>query len=236
MPLRSRLGSTPLSFLDSLRADMNFGWRQILKRKTTSAAAILSLAIVIGACTSAFRLIDAPLRPLPVAGAERLYSVTFASPSPDGALMTYDSCSYPMFRRVRDAVKDEAEPIAISMYNGPVDLTFGTDQDMERVQLQYVSGGIFETFRLRPAAGRLLAKTDDLTPGAHPYAVLSYDLLDPAFRPQSRRRPTKLPPGRRSLRNRGCGGRKLQRHRAWLGYRRLRSDGDEESPNARQSQ
>ena len=65
-------------WLDSLRADAVFGWRQMMKRKVTSAAAILSLALAIGACTSAFRLIDALLlRPLPVAHPERLYSVAF---------------------------------------------------------------------------------------------------------------------------------------------------------------
>src|SRR5882762_3363768 len=89
-------------WLDSLRADAVFGWRQILKKKVTSAAAVLSLALAIGACTSAFRLIDALLlRPLPVAASERLYSVAFESPSAaDGTLTKYDSCSYPMFRRM----------------------------------------------------------------------------------------------------------------------------------------
>ena len=63
-----------VAWLDSLRADAVFGWRQLVKRKVTSAAAILSLALAIGACTSAFRLIDALLlRPLPVAHPERLY-------------------------------------------------------------------------------------------------------------------------------------------------------------------
>jgi len=90
-------------WLDSLRADAIFGWRQIMKRKVSSAAAILSLALAIGACTAAFRLIDAMLlRPLPVAGAERLYSVTFESPSGvDLGIMKYDSCSFPMFLRMR---------------------------------------------------------------------------------------------------------------------------------------
>ena len=47
-----------------------------MKNKVTSAAAILSLALAIGACTSAFRLIDALLlRPLPVADPERLYAL-----------------------------------------------------------------------------------------------------------------------------------------------------------------
>src|ERR1035441_10220490 len=65
-----------LAWLDSLRADTVFAWRQFLKHKVTSAAAVLSLALAIGACTSAFRLIDAILlRPLPVAAPEQLYAV-----------------------------------------------------------------------------------------------------------------------------------------------------------------
>src|SRR5450759_5182449 len=50
-----------LVWLDSLRADAVFGWRQLMKKKVTSAAAVLSLGLAIGACTSAFRLMDAML-------------------------------------------------------------------------------------------------------------------------------------------------------------------------------
>lgn len=65
-------------WLDSLRADAIFGWRQLMKNKVASAAAILSLALGIGACTSAFRLIDALLlRPLPVTGPEQLYALVW---------------------------------------------------------------------------------------------------------------------------------------------------------------
>ena len=82
-----------------------FGWRQILKkrsRRPPADAAVLRGNLAIGACTSAFRLIDALLlRPLPVAGADRLYAITFESPSPvDGSIGSYDSCSYPMFQRM----------------------------------------------------------------------------------------------------------------------------------------
>ena len=165
-----------IAWLDSVRADAIFGWRQIIKRKVTSAAAVLSLALAIGACLAAFRLIDALLfRPLPVAGADRLYAVSFESPSAvDGTPVRYYSCSYPLFLRMRTDLRDQAEAIAVS-YNGETDLTFGTDQDMEEVNLQYVSGWMFDTFRLRPAAGRLLNENDDVASGAHPYAVLSYD-------------------------------------------------------------
>ena len=46
-------------WLDGLRADIVFGWRQLRQNKAPSAAAVLSLALAIGACVSAFRLIDA---------------------------------------------------------------------------------------------------------------------------------------------------------------------------------
>src|ERR1700748_3563480 len=66
-----------IGWLDSLRADFVFGWLQLKRNKVTSIAAILSLALAIGACTSAFRLIDALLlRPLPVAHAERLHALS----------------------------------------------------------------------------------------------------------------------------------------------------------------
>src|SRR5260370_12628571 len=83
-PLRQREESRDIrliGWLDSLRADAVLGWRRLKKTKVTSAAAILSLALAIGACTSAFRLIDALLlRPLPFAEPERLYAVVFEGP------------------------------------------------------------------------------------------------------------------------------------------------------------
>ncbi len=164
-----------IPWLDSLRADAVFGWRQIMKNRVASAAAILSLALGIGACTSAFRLIDALLlRPLPVSDPDRLYVVAFEGTGADGSLMVYDSCSYPMFRQMRAAVRDQAELMAVS-YSDRTDLTYGSDEEMEKAYLQYVSGWMFGSLGLRPALGRLLTESDDVKPGAHPYAVLSFD-------------------------------------------------------------
>jgi predicted permease len=164
-----------ITWLDSLRADAVFGWRQLMKRKVTSATAILSLALAIGACTSAFRLIDALLlRPLPIAEPERLYSCFHQTILSEGQSRILDGYEYPMFRQMRAAVKDQADLIAIS-FAERTDLTYGSDQEMEKAYLQYVSGWMFGSFGLRPALGRLLTENDDLTPGAHSYAVLSYD-------------------------------------------------------------
>src|SRR5215831_1016942 len=170
-----------IAWLDSLRDDAVFGWRQLVKRKVASAAAILSLGVAIGSCTAAFRLIDALLlRPLPVISPERLYALSRQGIGFNGKFQTFDGWAHPSFRLMRAAVKDQAELVAIS-YAERVDLTYKSDQEMEKANLQYVSGWMFDTFGLQPAAGRLLTKKDDTTPGAHPYAVLTYDYWSRRF-------------------------------------------------------
>jgi predicted permease len=164
-----------IPWLDALRADAVFGWRQLRKRKVESAVAILSLGLAFGACTSAFRLIDALLlRPLPIRNPERLYVFRYEGMGFGGTPMVGEMCEYPMFRRMRSSVQDQAELLAISPANLR-DLTYEADQDLERPYFQYVSGAIFDSFGIRPALGRLFTANDDLKPGAHPYAVLSYD-------------------------------------------------------------
>ena len=177
-PLQIREKSRDLRvipWLDSLRFDLVFGCRQLLKRKVATAASVLSLALAIGSCTAAFRLIDALLlRPLPVKNPEQLYDLTRHLIGFDGKPASYDQWAYPAFRQMRDAVKDQAELIAIS-YTETVEVTYQPGREMEKAHLDYVSGGMFDSFGLRPAAGRLLNASDDRTPGAHPYAVLSHD-------------------------------------------------------------
>jgi hypothetical protein len=173
-PLRRREASRDASvvaWIDSLRADAVFGWRQLLTRKATSAAAILSLGLAVGACTSVFRIIDALfLRPLPIANPERLYGISlpgFAS-----------AFTYTQFRQMRASLqedpKDQTELIAISSAPA-LDLTLGPGQEVEKANAQFVSGWMFDSFGLRPAVGRLLTASDDLKPGASSVAVLSYD-------------------------------------------------------------
>ncbi|MEP7364738.1 MAG: ABC transporter permease [Acidobacteriota bacterium] len=162
-------------WLESLAADAVFGWRQLLKNKAVSGAAILSLALAIGSCTAAFRLVDAMLlRPMPVADAERLFFLTYDLKDSEGKFDTGDSYEYPGFRLMREAVQGQADLMAIS-YAGSQDVTYGSDDEMEKAVRQFVSGSMFGVFGLKPALGRLLTVSDDLKPGEHPVTVLSYD-------------------------------------------------------------
>lgn len=60
--------SASLPSLDAIAADLVLGWRQIVRHRTASVSAMLSLGLALGATMAAFRLVDAVLlRPLPVA-------------------------------------------------------------------------------------------------------------------------------------------------------------------------
>ena len=134
-----------LGWLDGLRADALFGWRQLRRNRVTSTVAVLSLALAMGACVSAFRLIDALLlRPLPVAAPERLYALSRQAFDESGTLRSFDSWAYPDFALMRAAAKKDAELIAVS-YADRKDLTYATDEEMEKGYVQYVSGWMFSS-------------------------------------------------------------------------------------------
>jgi predicted permease len=163
------------SWLDALRADIIFGWRQLRRNQVTSAAAILSLALAMGACVSAFRLIDALVwRPLPIAHADRLFVISRDELSPEGKPQNFDGWAYPDFALMRSAAQGQADLIAVSSTDS-TDLTYAGDAEMEKGYVQYVSGGMWQSLGLLPDLGRLFTASEDQAPGAHPVAVLSYD-------------------------------------------------------------
>ena len=78
-----------LPSLEALAADVVFGWRQLVRHRTASVSAILSLGLALGATMAAFRLVDTVLlRPLPVADPARLFVVTTAVHDIDGTCRT----------------------------------------------------------------------------------------------------------------------------------------------------
>jgi len=161
--------------LDALFADFVFGWRQLKKNRVASAAAILSLALAIGATTAAFRLVDAVLwRNLPVATPERLFFLAITNSGAEDRLPYHDDFDYPTFRQYRQIIGDRADVMLVGMTSRETDFLDSGDEP-EPIYRQYVSGNIFGVFGIQPALGRLLTLNDDLKPGAHPVAVLSYD-------------------------------------------------------------
>lgn len=127
-------------WLESLVSDTKFGWRQLGRNKITSVAAVLSLALAIGSCVAAFRLIDALLwRPLPISNSSKLYVLSrqmiglYGKPTEDNYWAPRD------FDLMRSAAAGQADLIAISDADR-TDITWSSEDDMEKAHVAYVSG------------------------------------------------------------------------------------------------
>ena len=169
-------------WMDSLRADVSFGWRQLWKRKVTTLAAVISLALGIGSSMAAFRLVDALfLRPMPaVQDPSSLYAVTYTRQATQYLPASSDTNSYPFFEHARDLVKGEAKVAAASTISN-IDVTFGSDAETEKAYGQWVSGELFTLLGLKPTLGRLLTVDDDRVLSRNPYAMISYDYWQARF-------------------------------------------------------
>ena len=177
-PLRHRETSRDtklLPWLDALVSDVVFGWRQLNKHRVASAAAILSLALAIGATTGAFTLVNAILlRPLPVTDPDHLYHLATTYIDEEGRPDYRNDADYPMFRDYRALLAGKASLIlAGGAYQQ--DATIGAGTEIERPFREFISGNFFNELGIQPVLGRLLTPDDDVKPGGHPVAVIGYD-------------------------------------------------------------
>ena len=158
--------------------DLRFGWRLLRRTPGTTAVAVLSLALGIGANTAIFSVMDALLwRPLPVTAPERLVEFQAASPDTpwDGSDWTGTQFTFPAFQRYRDTIHSLSGIAAVCDVDRSSPMIGGVPIKMDAgaVHIAVVSGAYFDVFKQRPAAGRLLGPGDDREPGAHPVAVIS---------------------------------------------------------------
>ncbi|HEY4219105.1 MAG TPA: ADOP family duplicated permease [Gemmatimonadaceae bacterium] len=150
--------------IDLVRRDVVYGWRSLWRTKAATTAIILSLAIVIGANTAIFGLVDAMfLRRLPLPKAEQLVAVT---PVENGRAV---SVSYEMYKQLKDAT---ALPIEGLRTEGVSVVPMTTPAgDQTNLWADLVTGGYFNLLGVKPLVGRMLNKQDEQA--ALPVAVIS---------------------------------------------------------------
>src|SRR5262245_36697365 len=138
-PLRDQRG---LPWLDALRTDVVFGWRQIVHHRVASLAAVLSLGLAMGAALAAFRLVDAVLlRPMPVADPSRLFVLTKTELSADRRPDFRDDFDYPTYRRYVERTGDVADVMLAGMAVRRT-VVIGSGEPETAVQ-QFASGNLF---------------------------------------------------------------------------------------------
>jgi predicted permease len=139
-----------------------------------AAAAILSLALAIGANTAIFTLINALLlRTLPVHDPQQLVLIARSDMESDRST----SFPYPFYRELRD--RNEVFSGVLCYTNMSPSLRAGSSP--ERVTLELVSGNYFDVLGVRPYMGRLFTQQDDRVPGRERVVVLSFGFWQRRF-------------------------------------------------------
>ena len=150
--------------MDSLLADLRYAVRNIARRPGFSALAILTLAIGIGINAVAFTAVNALLfHPFVFKGVDRLGWIMLASPgNPYGQLSYTELAELKRNARVFDALSGQ----------GRIPMAMTVDGRAEQVWTLMVSDDYFRALDTRPAAGRLLDRSD--ATGTDLVAVVSH--------------------------------------------------------------
>ena len=152
--------------LESLLHDVRYAARLLSQTPLTTACALLTLALGIGANTAIFTLVDAlMLKNLPVAEPERLVQITIRRPdTPE----SQTAMSYPLFEELQRRAKSFS---GIFCWTGS-SYSLGWGVDARVISGAIASGDAYRTLGIQPEAGRLFT-TDDDRDGAPLVAVIS---------------------------------------------------------------
>ncbi|HYA98570.1 MAG TPA: ABC transporter permease [Methylomirabilota bacterium] len=166
--------------LETLWRDLHFGARMLRLNPLFAAAAILSLALGIGANTAIFQLINAlRLRRIPVSNPQEIARIAIENRhNASGNFSSrYPDLTYALWEQIRAKQQGFSSVLAWS----PSTFNISPGGEVRNVQGLWVSGEFFETLGVQPSLGRLLTPDDDRRGcGASP-AVISYSFWRRAF-------------------------------------------------------
>src|SRR5438309_8379019 len=166
-------------WIENRGGELRYALRMIRKTPGTTAIAIMSLALGIGANTAIFSLVDAMLlKLLPVKSPQGLYLVAANPARPQTAW------NYPDYAAFRDHNSSFSGLAAYSGGGQPLGMQLDqadAGSTTELANAVSVSGNYFDVLGVDPAIGRVLNSEDDRAPGASPYVVLSYDYWQSRF-------------------------------------------------------
>jgi hypothetical protein len=139
-----------LKWFDEAWQDLQYAARILRRSPLFTAAALVSLALGIGANTVVFSVINAlVLKPLPVRAPQELYFLQSNN---------FPSISYPNYRDLRERNVTFRDLIAYRV--APMGLDTGAGA--ERVWGYLATGNYFDVLGVQPALGRLFHAGDDL--------------------------------------------------------------------------
>ena len=160
--------------MDTLWIDLKYAARMLIRNRSVTATAVLTLALGIGANTTVFTMLKGlVLRPLPgVPAADQLVVLLTSSRNGERGPMNYlDYVD----------VRDQNRVLSGVAGTFPVAMTIGRGDAAERVWGELVTGNLFRVLGITPALGRLINDDDDHAPRGQSVAVISYALWQRKF-------------------------------------------------------
>jgi predicted permease len=152
--------------LEAIWRDVRYAARTLRKSPAFTVAAVLTLALGIGANTAIFSAVNSiMLRRLPVERPDELISL--ATIFPNGVEPVF---SYSAYRRIATDAAHLIDALAASTVRRDA---VTLDGPPEPVDIMWISGNYFSTLGIAAAIGRTVLPSDDPFPPGEPAAVLS---------------------------------------------------------------
>jgi predicted permease len=159
------------NLLGTFVRDVRFAVRVLAKAPGFTTAAVLTLALAIGANAVVFAVLNAlVLKTLNVPRADSLYILEHASDK-----WGYES--YPNYLDLRDRNTTFDGLAASNISQAGLD----TGQNASRVWLFEASGNYFDVLGIQPFLGRFFSPADEHGPNSAPYIVLTYSFWHSHF-------------------------------------------------------
>jgi len=155
--------------LEDLACDLRFAFRTLSKSPGFTVVAVLSLALGIGANALVFSVVNAlVLRPLPVEQPGRLVFLENKN---------FSSQSFPNYLDLRG--RNHTFDGLVGYRMAAMELEGGGEAS--RIWGYLATGNYFDVMGVKPTLGRFFHQSEDMHPGASPYAVLSYNAWQVRF-------------------------------------------------------
>ena len=143
-------------WLEELRDDLKFAFRQLKNSPAFTLVATLTLALGIGANSAIFALVDATLlRPLPYGEPDRLVSIWERSAkTPRGFVSPLNMIDWNTRSRTFEKIAGFTPSVGQMVMPG-------ADGNSETISRQWVTAGIFDVLGVKPIAGRTFSADDE---------------------------------------------------------------------------
>jgi putative ABC transport system permease protein len=158
---------------ESILQDVRYGMRQLRKSPGFTLAAVLSLALGIGANTAIFELVNAiRLKMLPVRNPRELVAIDFEQHSMRAGW--FSSRSAALTYAQWDKIRTEQQAFTGVLVWSAARFNLAAGGEARYAEGLYVSGDFFRTLGVNAVAGRVFSAEDDSDSCGNPGAVISH--------------------------------------------------------------